>query len=82
MGGIKSYFVDWGNLVVSEQYVVTTPGPTGGASFCSWLYPKKMRMQGCDPDFFLFLLLIKGLRKRAGLKISLSNPRVGKILLN
>ena len=51
VGNIKFNFVGWDALVVSEQYVVITPGLTG-VTFCSWFYSKK---SGCRvwPRFLL-----------------------------
>ena len=55
--------------------------PTDIASFCSWFY-SRMADAGRVQDFiFLFLVLIKELRRRDEFKISLSDPRGGRILL-
>ena len=51
--GIKFYFVCWGTFVVSEWYVVFTPGPAVVASFSSWFYLKKWG-SGVGPRFLFF----------------------------
>ena len=72
-------------LVVWERYIIT-PGLAGITSFCSWFYSKKL---GCKLGSVFHISVSDVNRWGSGaigkcgkVKISLSRPRGGKILLN